>query len=58
MTVSLPSVLSRESPLSDWEWFLIRSIEWTMFMEETYNEALEQANATFRYFLGTEHYFD
>ena len=52
MTVSLPSVLSLESPLSEWEWYLIRSIEWTTFMEETYTEALEQANATFRYFLG------
>ncbi|THH10924.1 hypothetical protein EW145_g992 [Phellinidium pouzarii] len=52
MRVALPTVTARETPLSDMEWFLIRSIEWTTFMEQTYRDALEQANAIFRYFLG------
>lgn len=52
MKVALPSALTRETPLSDLEWLLIRSIEWTTFMQATYPEALEQANAIFRYFLG------
>ena len=52
MTVPLPTILAREAPLTDMEWFLIRSIEWTTFMEETYRDALEQANVIFRYFLG------
>ncbi|KAI5120989.1 hypothetical protein M0805_000450 [Coniferiporia weirii] len=52
MKVALPVVVARETPLSDMEWFLIRSIEWTTFMEQTYRDALEQANAIFRYFLG------
>ncbi|TDL18237.1 hypothetical protein BD410DRAFT_775281 [Rickenella mellea] len=51
MKVALPSVLARETPLSDMEWLLIRSIEWTTFMDATYPQALEQANAIFRYFL-------
>ncbi|KAH8111554.1 107-domain-containing protein [Phellopilus nigrolimitatus] len=50
--VALPPVVTREAPLSDMEWFLIRSIEWTTFMEQTYTDALEQANVIFRYFLG------
>ena len=52
MKVSLPSVATREAQLTDMEWYLIRSIEWTTFIEDTYREALEQANAIFRYFLG------
>lgn len=52
MKIALPDVVSRESSLSEMEWFLIRSIEWTTFQEETYRDALEQANAIFRYFLG------
>ena len=35
------------------ESLLIRSIEWTTFVPETYDNALEQANLTIRYFLGT-----
>lgn len=52
MKMSLPSVTIREAQLSDMEWYLIRSIEWTTFIEDTYREALEQANAILRYFLG------
>jgi nuclear pore complex protein Nup107 len=37
---------------SDAELLLLRSIEWTTFMESTYNTALEQANVILRYFLG------
>lgn len=50
--MALPSVTAMETSLSEEEWFLIRSIEWTVFMEETYPDALKQANAIFRYFLG------
>lgn len=52
MKKTLPSVVTREMSLSDDEQMLIRSIEWTTFLEETYVDALEQANAIFRYFLG------
>lgn len=31
---------------------LLRSIEWTTFMEATYDTALEQATVILRYFLG------
>lgn len=52
MTIALPNAVAREPNLVDVEWFLIRSIEWTTFMEETYRDALIQANVIFRYFLG------
>ncbi|EJC99448.1 uncharacterized protein FOMMEDRAFT_148674 [Fomitiporia mediterranea MF3/22] len=52
MKKALSPVLALESELSDMELFLIRSIEWTTFQEQTYRDALEQANAIFRYFLG------
>ena len=52
MRVALPPVVAHEIPLSDMELFLIRSIEWTIFQETTYRDALEQANTIFRYFLG------
>ncbi|KAL5501221.1 NUP84 [Sanghuangporus vaninii] len=51
MKVTLPPVVTNDT-LSDTEWFLIRSIEWTTFYEQTYPDALEQANAIIRYFLG------
>lgn len=52
MRVALPPVVAHDVPLSDMEWFLVRSIEWTTFQEATYRDALEQANTIFRYFLG------
>ncbi|KAJ7695686.1 nuclear pore protein 84/107 [Mycena rosella] len=36
----------------DRELFLLRSIEWTVFTETTYETALEQTNVILRYFLG------
>ena len=41
-----------QPPVSDEELLLLRSIEWTTFMESTYTTALEQANVILRYFLG------
>ena len=41
-----------QPPVSDEELLLLRSIEWTTFMESTYTTALEQANIILRYFLG------
>ena len=38
--------------LSNPELLLIRSIEWTTIIPETYDNALEQANLIIRYFLG------
>jgi nuclear pore complex protein Nup107 len=35
------------------EQLLLRSIEWTAFLEATYDIALEQANVILRYFLGS-----
>lgn len=35
------------------EELLLRSIEWTTFVEATYETAAEQANVVVRYFLGT-----
>ena len=49
---TLPLIVTRGNPLTDDEELLIRSIEWTVFLEETYVNALEQSNAIFRYFLG------
>ena len=37
----------------DAEALLVRSIEWTVLMEATYDTALEQANVILRYLLGT-----
>ena len=51
---TLPSLAMREAPLTGIEWYLIRSIEWTTFLKETYRNALEQANVIFRYFLGMQ----
>ncbi|KZT66080.1 hypothetical protein DAEQUDRAFT_813825 [Daedalea quercina L-15889] len=48
----LPSVIGMQPPASEQELLLLRSIEWTTFMESTYTTALEQANVILRYFLG------
>ena len=48
----LPSIISTQPPPSDAELFLLRSIEWIIFSEATYDKALEQANHILRYFLG------
>lgn len=42
-----------QAPPSEMEGLLLRSIEWTVFSEATYGTALEQANVTLRYFLGS-----
>jgi len=49
----LPSIIALQPPPSDVEKLLLRSIEWTTFLEETYNTGLEQANVILRYFLGS-----
>ncbi|KAK7060258.1 Nucleoporin nup84 [Paramarasmius palmivorus] len=49
----LPSIISTQSPPSDAELFLLRSIEWIIFSEATYDKALEQANHILRYFLAS-----
>lgn len=41
-----------QPPPTEAELFLLRSIEWTTFMDTTYETALEQANVILRYFLG------
>ncbi len=48
----LPSIMGLEPPPTDAEILLLRSIEWTTFLESTYDTALEQANVILRYFLG------
>ena len=48
----LPSIIALQPPPTDAEFFLLRSIEWTIFQDTTYNTALEQANVILRYFLG------
>ncbi|PPR04880.1 hypothetical protein CVT26_012721, partial [Gymnopilus dilepis] len=48
----LPSIVKLQPPPNDAELFLLRSIEWTTFMPETYQLALEQATVILRYFLG------
>ncbi|KAJ3503194.1 hypothetical protein NLJ89_g8543 [Agrocybe chaxingu] len=48
----LPSIIALQPPADESETFLLRSIEWTTFMESTYNVALEQATVILRYFLG------
>ncbi|KAJ6459798.1 nuclear pore protein 84/107 [Mycena vitilis] len=49
----LPSIIAMQTPPSDEELFLLRSIEWTIFTEATYETALEQTNVILRYFLGS-----
>ncbi|KAJ3559201.1 hypothetical protein NM688_g483 [Phlebia brevispora] len=49
----LPSVIGIQPPPTDAEWLLVRSIEWTTFMESTYGTALEQANVILRYLLSS-----
>jgi nuclear pore complex protein Nup107 len=41
-----------QPPPTDQELFLLRSIEWTIFTDATYETALEQTNVILRYFLG------
>ncbi|KAI0668046.1 nuclear pore protein 84/107 [Trametes maxima] len=48
----LPFVYGLEPPPTEPEWLLVRSIEWTTFLEATYDTALEQTNVILRYFLG------
>ncbi|KAG5640987.1 hypothetical protein DXG03_006451, partial [Asterophora parasitica] len=48
----LPSIIALQTPPTDPELFLLRSIEWTTYNETTYDTALEQANVILRYFLG------
>ncbi|KAI0773023.1 nuclear pore protein 84/107 [Trametes elegans] len=52
---ALPFVTAMEPPPTEPEWLLVRSIEWTTFLESTYDTALEQANVILRYFLGRCH---
>ncbi|KAN0078059.1 Nuclear pore protein 84/107 [Tylopilus felleus] len=49
----LPSIIALQNPPSEVETLLLRSIEWTTFMEATYDTALEQATVILRYFLGS-----
>ncbi|KAJ7063608.1 nuclear pore protein 84/107 [Mycena amicta] len=49
----LPSIIALQPPATDEETFLLRSIEWTIFSDTTYDTALEQANVILRYFLGS-----
>ncbi|KDR66942.1 hypothetical protein GALMADRAFT_147583 [Galerina marginata CBS 339.88] len=48
----LPSIINLQPPPNEAETFLLRSIEWTTFLPETYPIALEQATVILRYFLG------
>jgi nuclear pore complex protein Nup107 len=48
----LSSIITLQAPASDAETFLLRSIEWTTFLESTFEVALEQATVILRYFLG------
>ncbi len=50
---NLPSLIALQPPETEGELFLLRSIEWTTFLDTTYHTALEQANVILRYFLGT-----
>ncbi|KAI0086032.1 nuclear pore protein 84/107 [Irpex rosettiformis] len=49
---SLPVVSAPQPGASDEELLLVRSIEWTTFMDSTYDTALEQAVVILRYLLG------
>ncbi|KAI0804804.1 nuclear pore protein 84/107 [Irpex lacteus] len=48
----LPVVSAPQPAPSDKELLLVRSIEWTTFMDSTYDTALEQAVVILRYLLG------
>ncbi|KAG7444855.1 nuclear pore protein 84/107 [Guyanagaster necrorhizus] len=50
---SLPSLATLQTSPTDAQLLLLRSIEWTTFMESTYDTALEQANVILRYFLAS-----
>lgn len=47
----VPAITSPQEPASDKEQLLVRSIEWTTFMDSTYDTALEQSVVILRYFL-------
>lgn len=47
----MPTVVGSQAAPSDVEQLLVRSIEWTTFMDATFDTALEQANVILRYFL-------
>lgn len=47
----MPTVVGSQAAPSDVEQLLVRSIEWTAFMDATFDTALEQANVILRYFL-------
>ncbi|CAK5283093.1 unnamed protein product [Mycena citricolor] len=49
----LPSPTAMKTDPSEEELFLLRSIEWTIFSDATFETALEQANVILRYFLGS-----
>ena len=49
---ALPSVVGLQAPPADAELLLVRSLEWTTFLEGTADTALEQANVVLRYLLG------
>ncbi|KAF9448694.1 hypothetical protein P691DRAFT_800405 [Macrolepiota fuliginosa MF-IS2] len=49
----LPSLIALQPRETDGELFLLRSIEWTTFLDTTYDTALEQANVILRYFLAS-----
>ncbi|PPQ84939.1 hypothetical protein CVT25_004452 [Psilocybe cyanescens] len=51
MKKQLPSIINLQPPPNEAENFLLRSIEWTTFTEETYALALEHATVILRYFL-------
>jgi len=59
LKLPLPSIITLQPPADEAETFLLRSIEWTTFLESTYDVALEQTTVILRYFLGggTLHYF-
>lgn len=48
----LPNIIALQPPATEAETLLLRSIEWTTFLEGTYDTALEQTNVILRYFLG------
>ncbi|EGO23158.1 hypothetical protein SERLADRAFT_450816 [Serpula lacrymans var. lacrymans S7.9] len=49
----LPSTIALQPAPSGLELLLLRSIEWTIYLEDTYDTALEQATVILRYFLGS-----
>ncbi|KAL4062442.1 nuclear pore protein 84/107 [Scleroderma yunnanense] len=49
----LPSIIAPQRDPSEAELLLLRSIEWTTFIEATYDTALEQATVIMRYFLAS-----